>query len=138
VNIEGSGILPRLELVNASQRRTNFGVVDVGSEASRSVLLANRSKRDLPVQLLESGEFGGSLAQNCVSFAPAHEFVIPANDKVAIQIAFSPSRRIGQFTEDLEVKYAGITRKLITISGKAQGAQISLDTDSLPFGPVVI
>ena len=36
------------------------------------------------------------------------------------------------------VKYAGITRKLVTISGRGQGMEVSLDTDSLPFGNVVI
>ena len=36
------------------------------------------------------------------------------------------------------VKYAGVTRKLVTISGKGQGMEVSLDTDSLPFGNVVI
>ena len=31
----------------------------------------------------------------------------------------------------------GLTRKLLAISGKAQGTEIALDTDSLPFGAVV-
>jgi hypothetical protein len=32
----------------------------------------------------------------------------------------------------------GVTRKLLTISGKAQGVEVSLDSDSLPFGVVVL
>ena len=47
VNITGSGISARLELVNGSQRRTNFGLVSVGSETSRVVAVVNKSKRAL-------------------------------------------------------------------------------------------
>jgi hydrocephalus-inducing protein len=138
VNITGAGILPRLELANAAQRRTNFGVIDVGTESLRTIVLANKSKRDLPVQLIDGGDLGGGLlADNCVSFFPNMEFIIPAHDKISLQLSFSPNRRIPQFTEDLQVKYAGVTRKLITVSGKAQGCEASLDTDSLPFGMVV-
>jgi len=36
------------------------------------------------------------------------------------------------------VMYAGVTRKLLSVSGKAQGMEVSLDTDSLPFGTVVL
>lgn len=138
VNVTGQGILPRLELLNASQRRTNFGIVDVGSELSKTVVLVNKSKRELPVQLVEEGAYGGSaLNDHCISYFPSREFIIPPRDKASVQLVFSPSRRIAQFSEDLMVRYAGITRKLINVSGKAQGSEVSLDTDSLPFGVVV-
>ena len=138
VNINGLGILPRLEVLNASQRRTNFGIVDVGTEISKSVILVNKSKRELPIQLVEDGQYGGSILNDlCVSYFPSREFIIPPRDRASIQLVFSPSRRISQFSEDLMVRYAGITRKLINISGKAQGSEVSLDTDSLPFGVVV-
>jgi hypothetical protein len=35
------------------------------------------------------------------------------------------------------INYAGLTRKLLSIAGKAQGVQVALDTDSMPFGTVV-
>ena len=139
VNIRGEGILPRLELVNAAQRRTNFGLVDVGSEIVKSVSLVNRSVRALPVQLCENESYGGSLlGDSCVTYAPRNEFIIQPRDRANIQLVFAPNRRIPQFMEDLNIKYAGISRKLLTVSGKAQGAEVSLDTDSLPYGTVVL
>jgi len=139
VNILGSGINARMELVNGSQRRTNFGLVDVGAGASRSVAIVNRSKKQLPVQLLEEGEYGsGNLQDRCVSFSPKGEFVIGPKETVSIQLSFNPTKRISQFTEDLLVRYAGMTRKLLNVSGKAQGTEIALDSDSLPFGIVVL
>ena len=139
VNILGSGINARLELVNGSQRRTNFGLVNVGSSTTRSVAIVNRSKRALPVELIEEGEYGaGALSDRCVSFAPKGEFIIAPRDTVSLQLVFNPTKRISQFTEDLSIRYAGVTRKLLALSGKAQGTEIALDSDSLPFGLVVL
>jgi len=139
VNVVGQGILPRLELVNAAQRRTNFGLVDVGSDNVKTITLVNKSVRALPVQLCEDdAQYGGSaLGDCCVVYNPRNEFIIQPRDKATIQLIFSPNRRIPQFTEELMIRYAGITRKLLTVFGKAQGAEVSLDTDSLPFGVVV-
>jgi hydrocephalus-inducing protein len=140
VNILGTGINARLELVNGDQRRTNFGLVNVGSATTRSVALVNRSKRALPVELVEeTDEYGsGALKDRCVSFQPKGEFVIAPRETVTLQLSFNPNKRIAQFTEDLSIRYAGVTRKLLTLSGKAQGTEIALDSDSLPFGIVVL
>ncbi len=139
VNVVGNGINARLELVNGSQRRTNFGLVNVGSDASRNVAIVNRSKKALPIQLLEEGEYGGgALSDRCISFSPKAEIIIGPRETVSIQLLFSPNKRISQFNEDLLIRYAGITRKLLSLAGKAQGVQISLDSDSLPFGVVVL
>jgi hypothetical protein len=139
VNILGNGINARLELVNGSQRRTNFGLVNVGSSATRAVAIVNRSKRALPVELIEEGEYGsGALKDRCVSFTPKGEFVIAPRETVTLQLSFNPNKRISQFTEDLSIRYAGVTRKLMALSGKAQGTEIALDSDSLPFGLVVL
>ncbi|CAM9276269.1 unnamed protein product, partial [Ectocarpus fasciculatus] len=139
VQVVGRGINPRLDLANASQRRTHFGVVDVGTEVRRTVALANRSRKEIEVQLLEDGQYGGGvLMDNCVSFFPTSSFVIPPKQTSNVQLTFSPNRRVSLFTEDLLVRYAGVTRKLLTVSGKAQGAEVTLDTDSLPFGTVVL
>lgn len=138
VNVLGSGITARLELVSGAQRRTNFGLVNVGSDAARNVAIVNRSKKALPVQLLEEGDYGGgALADRCVSFAPKAEFVVGPRETATVQLLFAPNKRISQFNEDLLIRYAGVTRKLLSLAGKAQGVEISLDSDSLPFGVVV-
>jgi hydrocephalus-inducing protein len=139
VMILGKGINARLEMVTASQRRTNFGLVNVGSEVRKIVALVNRSKRALPVQLTEEAQYGAeTLADRCVQFFPSSEFVIAPRETAQVQLVFAPNRRLPTFSQDLMVRYAGTTRKLLTVSGKAQGVEVALDTDSLPFGSVVI
>jgi hydrocephalus-inducing protein len=134
INISGRGIIPRLELANQSQHRVNYGIVNVGGEYRKSIALVNRSKKALPIKLIEES---GRLEDNCIQFSPHSEFVIQPRETFTIQVAFAPGRRVGLFNEDLLVHYAGITRKLLSISGKAQGMEVNLDTDSLPFGVVV-
>lgn len=139
IHIEGRGILPRLELVNQSQHRVNFGVVNVGGDVRKSIALVNRSKKALPIQLIEEGQYGaGILDDRCVTFSPTNEFIIEPKDTLNVQVSFVPNKRIGQFSEDLMIRYAGITRKLLNLSGKAQGYEVNLETDSLPFGVVVM
>jgi hydrocephalus-inducing protein len=139
VNITGKGINARLELVNGSQRRTNFGVVNVGAGATRTIAIVNRSKKAVPVQLLEDGDSdAGLLSDKCVEFSPKGEFVIEPRATANVQLVFNPHKRIGQFAEDLLIRYAGITKSLLSISGKSQGVEVSLDSDSLPFGVVVL
>eukprot|EP01041_Mallomonas_annulata_P003640 gene3640-7257_t len=139
VTISGRGINARLELVNQTQRRLNFGVVDVHNETRRTVNIVNRAKKALSVQLLEDAVYGaGALQERFVTFSPQNEFILQPKEIAGIQIIFNPTRRVAQFTEDLNISYGGITRKLLSVSGKAQGADVSLDTDSMPFGTVVL
>ena len=139
VTITGKGINARLELVNASQRRVPFGIVNVGSEVRKVIPIINRSKKALPVQIVEETEFGSSsLEAKGLSIFPRSEFVIAPRESVNLQVSFAPGARIANFSEDVLCKYAGVTRKLITLSGKGQGVEVELDTDSLPFGNVVI
>jgi hydrocephalus-inducing protein len=139
VNVVGKGINARVELASASNRRTNFGIVNVGSEVRKPIQLVNRSKRAVNVQLLEDGAYGaGNLETRCISFFPKSEFTIGPKEASTIQLVFNPTKRIGNFSEDLLIRFAGLTRKLLTVAGKAQGMEVTLDTDSLPFGTVVM
>jgi hydrocephalus-inducing protein len=139
LNIMGTGIQARLEMANASQRRLNFGLVNVGADVRKSVALVNRSKRALPVQIIdEGGHYGtGRLGERCVTFFPQHEVIVAPREVLNVQIVFQPNKRVSNFSEDLMIRYAGVTRSLLTVSGKAQGSEVSLDMDSIPFGPVV-
>ena len=138
VTITGSGIQARIELADPSQRRINFGIVNVGDEVRKNVTLINRSKKALAIQLVENDVYSGNaFEERCVLFHPKNEVVIPPKKSLNIALIFSPSKRVSQFSDDLLVRYAGVTTKLINISGKAQGIDVALDTDSLPFGNVV-
>lgn len=138
VQVVGTGILAKLELVNGAQRRTAFGLVNVGTSANRSVLVANKSKKALPLKLVEGGEYGTALSDRCISFAPTKEVILAPRETLAIALDFKPTKRVNQFSEDLLVQYAGVSRSLVTLSGRAQGIECALDTDSIPFGLVVL
>jgi hypothetical protein len=138
VNISGKGINARLELVNGSQRRTAFGLVNVGTSVSRTVMVINKSKRALPIQLIEGGEYGKALSDRCISFNPTQQMVLQPKETMPVVLDFKPTKRVFQFSEDLLVQYAGVTRTLVSISGKAQGIEVDLDSDSIPFGLVVL
>jgi len=88
--------------------------------------------------LEEGGKYGGgALRDRMVTFSPSNEVVLGPRESLAVQLSFTPGVRISQFNEDLMINYAGLTRKLLSIAGKAQGMEANLDTDSLPFGTVV-
>jgi hydrocephalus-inducing protein len=138
INIVGSGVHPKLEMANQSQRRLNFGTVEVGSTQSKTVTLVNRSKKALSVQLMEEGKYGGGdLSDRAVHFHPQHEVILAPRESLNVKIEFNPAKRVSQFNEDLVIRYAGVTKKLLAVAGRAQGVELSLDTDSLPFGTVV-
>jgi hydrocephalus-inducing protein len=139
ITVVGKGIQPRLELVNASQRNLNFGIINIGNEVRKTIPILNKSKKTLHVQIIEESEFGSSEFENkCITVFPRNEMSIGPRESVNLQCSFAPNRRISKFTQDINIKYAGITRKLVSLSGKGQGVEIGLDTDSLPFGNVVI
>ena len=138
VNVSGKGINARLELVNGSQRRTAFGLVNVGTAVSRTVMVINKSKRALPLQLIEGGDYGKALSDRFISFSPAQQVLLQPKETIPVVFDFKPTKRVFQFAEDLLVQYAGVTRTLVSISGKAQGIEVDLDSDSIPFGLVVL
>ena len=133
VGITGKGALARLDLTNASQRKIMFGVVNLGSETKKIIPLTNKSKKPILVQLIDEG----SLADRCITITPSEEITVQPKETLSVHINFNPKKRVGTFSEDLFIKYAGLTRKLLQVSGKAQGAEYALDSDSLPFGSVV-
>eukprot|EP01038_Epipyxis_sp_PR26KG_P004323 gene4323-6124_t len=140
VTISGKGIAAKLELVNASQRRINFGTVDLHREVLRAVAIVNKSKKALPLQLISQNDSYGNniLFDKNISFTPKNEILLQPKEIYTFQILFSPTKRISSFNEDLMVNYAGCTKKLLTLSGKAQGVEVSFDSDSLPYGIVVL
>jgi hydrocephalus-inducing protein len=138
VNVTGKGIHARLELVNGSQRKVSFGVASLGTTIQRTVMIVNKSKRALPIQLLQNGEYQNNLSDIDISYQPTELVTLQPKETFPISVKFAPNKRISLFNEDLLIKYAGITRTLCTLSGRSQGIEVKLDTDSIPFGLVVL
>lgn len=135
VNVTGRGILPNVELVDVPTQRINFGAVNVGSTNTKSFTLANKSRRSIRVQLLD---MAASLVDCGVTFNPTTTVDIPGRGTSTFRMTFSPTKRLPLFTQDLHIHYAGVTKKLLIVSGKAQGAEARLDSEFLSFGTVML
>jgi hydrocephalus-inducing protein len=137
ITVVGSGIPAKLEILAPAQRSVSFGVVNVGQEVTRQVRLINRSRRALPLRFVDQllGD-QGRLEQCFVNVYPTTEIVLAPKAVATFDIRFAPTRRIPQFHEDLFLEYAGLAHNFLLVSGRSQGMDISLETDSLPFGSV--
>lgn len=156
VGVVGKGVNARLDMVNVAQKKISFGVLGIGKSSTVIVPLINKSKKAITLQILDGntvntsttvagagagaggvGVGGVSLADRCITVLPAGEVIVQPRASLSLEITFIPNKRVGTFYEDLMIKYAGLTRKLLLITGKALGTEHSLDTDSLTFGAVV-
>lgn len=157
VGVVGKGVNARLDMANIAQKKISFGVMSIGKSSTVIVPLINKSKKAITLQILDAntvstittstavagigcvggGVCGVSLADRCITVLPAGEVIVQPRATLSLEITFFPNKRVGTFSEDLMIKYAGLTRKLLLITGKALGTEHSLDTDSLTFGAVV-
>ena len=137
VNVRGRGIFARVELVNAGQRRINLGIVNVGSGVTKTIPIINRSPKAITFRLTEDDNSIGFLASKCISLTHLYEFNLGPRSTVNITLSFTPTRRIPFFSEDIRLHCAGVSKRFMTVSGKAQGVEVLLDSDSLTFGAAV-
>lgn len=136
INISGAGMLPNLDLVDLPSQRLNFGSVDALTKHSKTFTLKNKASRPIVVQIVDSSI--SSLANCGVSVSPSTALSIAGKGSASFQVSFCPTKRCPLFAEDFMIKYAGVTKKLLTISGRAQGAEARLDAEHLSFGSVVL
>jgi hydrocephalus-inducing protein len=160
VGVVGKGVNARLDMMNIAQKKISFGVLSTGKSSTVIVPLINKSKKAITLQILDGntvstittstvaggvgvgvggggGVCGVSLADCCITVLPAGEVIVQPRATLSLEITFFPNKRVGTFSEDLMIRYAGLTRKLLLITGKALGSEHSLDTDSIAFGAVV-
>jgi hypothetical protein len=103
----------------------------VNTESRKIIAITNKSKREIPFQLNEQENsidgFGvGSLTSKCIKFIPDSDFTLGPKQTMNVEVIFKPTKRIPLFQEDLLIRYAGLTRTLTSISGKAQGNENSV------------
>lgn len=133
--IKGEGIPLKLELASAEQEYVNFGVVRVGADVTKTVLLTNKSKRPVRLTLID-GE--NDLKRNAVTFIPDEEFPIKPKESIPIELRFQPKARLPTFNGEIFMKFAnGETRKLLGATGVSHGIEIKLMEEIVSFGGVV-
>ena len=76
--------------------------------------------------------------RSILKYGPTDEITLAAKGGTAkVELIFAPKSRIAPFTEELLMECAGLSQPLFVVAGACQGVEISLDTDSVPFGAVV-
>uniref|UniRef100_A0A7S2QVW6 MSP domain-containing protein n=2 Tax=Triparma pacifica TaxID=91992 RepID=A0A7S2QVW6_9STRA len=140
VAVSGKGVYARLELLDLQQSRVNFGNIVEGNSVSRNVKVVNRSAATMTFNIVDEDKVGfgkKKLEYNDIMYFPAGPVTLGPHESTVINLTFSPVKRLMQFTEELLVRYAGETRKLLSMSGGATGFEVMLETDALPFGVVM-
>lgn len=139
VSIRGEGVFPKVELVNLSMQRITFGNLRIGQQISRTVKIANRSKRKTVVECINSPHLGdASFDALGISIQPQAEISLRAKECADIKLLFAPAQRIPSFEKDLFLRVGGSIKKLLTLSGCCQGAEVILETDNLSYGAVCL
>eukprot|EP00937_MAST-01D_sp_MAST-1D-sp2_P000047 g47.t1 len=137
VSVTGEGAMAKVELASPMMQQVSFGTVQAGQEVSRRVTIVNRAKRVAEFELVDPEVAGrGALAQRAISFFPTGIIPLRPRESMEVELTFAPQVRVPAFSEELQLRVAGTTRKLLSVSGMAQGMEVTLDTDTLPFGSV--
>ncbi|KAG7386322.1 hypothetical protein PHYPSEUDO_000450 [Phytophthora pseudosyringae] len=139
ISIRGEGVFPKVELVNSSMQMIVLGNLQVGQQISRTVKIANRSKRKTVVECVDSPQPGvASLDALGISVFPQQEVSLRAKESADIEFRFAPTQRTPSFQKDVCIRVGGSTKKLLTLSGCCQGIEVALETDTLSYGPVCL
>lgn len=108
--------------------------VPVGSSVSRSTALVNRGRVSVTLTM-------GSAAQEVlrrlgVEVLPSGPVLLRPRERVEYTFFYRPSTRQRHWSEDLPVEANGVPLPLLRLAGACSGTQVSLASDTLPFGPV--
>lgn len=137
VTLRGEGIPFKLELEKTEDQNVDLGIVRVGNELSRQVIVSNLSKRPISITF-DTEEQIKELQKHFLALKPAKEFVINPRERKPIEITFSPKLRLHNFKRDLVYKIIDNQeqRKLLSISGSCHGIELKLMEDTIGFGVV--
>ncbi|KAL0040642.1 hypothetical protein WJX79_000331 [Trebouxia sp. C0005] len=135
VVVMGEGSNLKLELGNAAHRNLNLGAVSCGGQTSKTVQICNRSKVTCQASFAEAAQ---QLARCAVAMSPAGTVTIPARASLDITFFYRPAQRTRAWHQEVAAQVAGVTLPLLTLSAACLGTQLTLSTDNLPFGTVVL
>ncbi|KAL5467034.1 hypothetical protein EMCRGX_G031201 [Ephydatia muelleri] len=140
VVIRGEGTQTKIELVNPAQRTVNFGALRVNQTATKKVKLVNRSPIPVvfSVSIVPSSSVPALQADGVFSVSPSGELTLPPTAIKEIEVTFSPKSRVTQFSEEVTLECQGFPQPLFIVTGSCQGLEITLDSDHVPFGAVVL
>lgn len=145
IAVKGEGSPMRIELANLSQKMVKFGALRLSNKGqaycSRTVKLVNRSPAALSpsLSIVPSSSILALQEEGVLAVQPSGEIPLKANGGTCdITISFKPTCRVPQFTEEVTLECQGTSQPLLVVTGSCHGLEISLDTEYVPFGAVVL
>ena len=145
ITVKGEGSPMRIELANPSQKIIKFGALRLNDKdvaySTRTVRLVNRSPATLSpsVSIVPSSSIPALQEEGVLTVEPSGEIPLKANGGTCdITIAFNPTCRIPQFTEEVTLECQGTTQPLLAVTGSCHGLEVVLDSEYVPFGAVVL
>jgi hydrocephalus-inducing protein len=142
VDLRGEGCECRAELASAAMQQVQFGTVRSGAEVRRTVTLVNRSRRALELDLTAAAdELAGS--EITILLAKATQpgvarVALRPREAVEIALTFKPTRRAPAFSHELVARLSSRPRPLLMLLGSCEAMEVRLETEAVPFGPVVL
>ncbi|CAF1106189.1 unnamed protein product [Rotaria sordida] len=137
VMIEGEGIDFRVELAEPKHKILNLGALQAGKSVTREVCLVNRSRAQISncyITLLPSEN---SITRDILTIQPTSPISLKARGgTTTVSVKFTPRSRLAPFVEQIFLKYGDLDVPMFAVRGCCQGYDITLDSDTLPFGAV--
>ena len=136
VIIKGEGIPMNLELEDPDKHIIDFGIASKGTDVTKTVNLANKSKKPISFSLTTHNP--EDLVKNALTLTPSDEVTLKPKKVLPIEVRFKPMNRMPNFSHDILVDIKGNeTRKLFTVQGVSHGIELKLMEEVVGFGSVV-
>lgn len=135
VSVNGEGVPCKIELLDPSQADLDLGNVKVGDQSSRLVKLVNRSRISAHISL--SPCYESLRASGVLVDAVNPDILLKSNESVSLNFNFVPLRRFAHFSTPVILRVEHNNERVLSVSGSALGAEVSISTDALYFEPVM-
>ena len=137
VIIEGEGVDFRVELAEPKHKIVNLGALQAGKNVTREVCLVNRSRAPISNCFITLLASENNIPRDVLSIQPTTPISLKARGGTqTVSVKFTPRTRLATFVEQIFLKYGDLDVPMFAVRGCCQGYDITLDSDTLPFGAV--
>jgi hydrocephalus-inducing protein len=114
-----------------------LGALQAGKSATREVCLVNRSRAPISNCYITLIPSDNDAPRDILTVQPTTPISLKARGGTAtVTVKFNPRSRLAPFVEQIFLKYGDLDVPMFAVRGCCQGYDITLDSDTLPFGAV--
>ncbi len=114
-----------------------LGALQAGKSATREVCLVNRSRASISNCFITLLSSENESPRDTLTIQPTSPVSLKARGGTAtVTVKFAPRSRLAPFVEQIFLKYGDLDVPMFAVRGCCQGYDITLDSDTLPFGAV--